>query len=399
MKKLFLIFLFLSGFINSQNLVPNWSFETYTACPNSSSALSNSTQWYGPTTNSSDYFNSCAPSYSFGVPYQSPVSFQNAKDGNAIAGIWVINSFGLNYREYLEVKLSDSLQNGVCYYGEFYANLHNKVKWACNNLAASFSYTQHTISNMSGYPPLYLPQHIIKYNNTIIKDTGNWVKVSGIYTAFGGEKYITIGNFKDDVNTDTARLCTGSGCYLGSYYYFDAVSVYSINPTGVLPWTYSNTTVAIGDSVYIGNTLGGGFTSNWYTLPGVFIKTGAGIYVKPVTTSTYVVQFTVCGVPRSDTLTVTVTGLGINELGFKSDELRISPNPNNGVFTLEILNDEFRIKDEELRIVNVLGQEIKRYKLQNKKQQVDLQEIDSGIYYLQLLQSGKTILVKKIVKQ
>ena len=166
-----------------------------------------------------------------------------------------------------------------------------------------------------------------------------------------------------------------------------------------MPWTYSNTSVAVGDSVYIGNTVGGTFTSDWYNYSGGFIKSGAGIYVKPVTTSTYVVQFTVCGVLRSDTVTVTVTGTGFDELRFNNDELRISPNPNNGIFDLEILSKEFVIADSEIRIVNVLGQEIRKEKLLSKKQTINLEELESGVYYLQLVKQGKALVAKKILKE
>ncbi len=147
---------------------------------------------------------------------------------------------------------------------------------------------------------LNLPQHIINYNNPVITDTLNWVKVSGLYTAARGEGYITIGNFKDDANTDT--LDTGHGTYQGAYYHLDAVSVYSVNPNGVLPWVYRDTTVNAGDSVYIGTQMGGTFSSSWYLPGGSFIKNGPGLYVTPTVSGNYIVQFTVCGVPRTDTL-------------------------------------------------------------------------------------------------
>jgi hypothetical protein len=228
-------------------------------------------------------------------------------------------------------------------------------------------------------------------------DIQNWVRVAGIYMATGGEQFICIGNFRDDTLTDTVTVSPMG--YYGSYMLIDAVSVYSINPTGTLPWTYRDTTVAVGDSVYIGNMMGGTFTSNWYTYGGTFIKSGSGIYVKPVTTSTYVVQFTVCGVSRSDTLKVSVTGVGIKEFGLLNEELRISPNPSNGIFDIEILSKEFILQESELRIVNVLGQEIKKEKLLSKKQQLDISELNNGIYFLQLIQQDKIILSKKIIKQ
>ena len=49
------------------------------------------------------------------------------------------------------------------------------------------------------------------------------MRVAGSYIATGGEKYLTIGNFKDDVNSDTTFI--ESGLYWGAYYYIDDVCV------------------------------------------------------------------------------------------------------------------------------------------------------------------------------
>ena len=54
------------GYLQSQNLVPNPSFETYTACPTAGSQIYYANPWTGPTTNSTGYYNSC--SSASGVP-------------------------------------------------------------------------------------------------------------------------------------------------------------------------------------------------------------------------------------------------------------------------------------------------------------------------------------------
>ena len=66
---------------------------------------------------------------------------------------------------------------------------------------------------------------ILQYGNPIINDTLNWIKVGGIFTARGGEQYITIGNFNDDNTTDTVFV-DSTGWNGGiAYYYIDDVSV------------------------------------------------------------------------------------------------------------------------------------------------------------------------------
>ncbi len=396
MKNILFIFLFLSFISKGQNLVPNYSFESYTICPISPGDPLPS-PWLMPTNNSTDYYNSCSPKgTTFNVPYAS-LGFQYAKQGVAFAGFYFLNGGGVGYREYAQIKLLDSLLSGKCYYVEFFVNSDNTNGWASNNVAANFSPNPYTTSGSGA--PLNVPLHITKYGNPVIHDTLNWVQVAGIYSAIGNEKYITIGNFKD--NSGTTIVTIPSGFAGVGYYFLDAVSVYSVNPSGPFPWSYPNATINFGDSVYIGNEMGGSFNSNWYTLPGpTFVKNAPGFYAKPAVTTTYVVTYTICGVAHSNTLTVTVNGgAGVNQFGVLSSEFVVSPNPNNGLITVEITNKEFVPEDASLKIINVVGEEIKKEKLNSKKQSLDLSELPNGIYFLELVSNGHTVSVNKIIKQ
>jgi hypothetical protein len=110
--------------LSAQNLVPNPSFETYTACPTGSSQLNKATPWVG-TNGSSDYFNSCA-----GPPINVPnaaYGYQQARTGNAFSGIYFINGYSVNYREYSQVKLTTPLTVGDCYLVKFYVNCVNRT--------------------------------------------------------------------------------------------------------------------------------------------------------------------------------------------------------------------------------------------------------------------------------
>ena len=60
-------------------------------------------------------------------------------------------------------------------------------------------------------------------SGNILSDTLNWVQINGEFYANGGEKYITIGNFKDDAHT--AFIQNTNGTWIYSYYYIDDVSV------------------------------------------------------------------------------------------------------------------------------------------------------------------------------
>ena len=407
MKKTFyilILFSFSRQFFGQTNLVPNWSFETYTVCP--PSTVKSAFPWTAPYNDNADYYNGCSTVNFYNVPHYGGLTgpysyfYLDAKEGQAYAGFF---TFQYGYREYIQVKLNDTLKNNGCYYAEFYASNQQSGKYKTNNIGASLLSNGYPDNGSSGNL-IPAAMHITNYGNPVLQDTAQWHKISGIYQATGNEKYILIGNFKDDSNTDTVNLYPpGTYPYIlspFSYIFVDAVSVYSINPNGALPWTYRDTTITSGDSVYIGNYVGGNFNPSWYTYSGSFIANNAGIYVKPTTTSQYIVQFTLCGVSRSDTVEVTVnSGIGIKELEISNSDLLVSPNPNNGLVSIEIQKKEFILQNCTIKICDVSNRQIKELKVRSKKQDIELHDIESGIYYLQLFQNGKILLTKKIVKQ
>jgi hypothetical protein len=58
------------------------------------------------------------------------------------------------------------------------------------------------------------------------------MQITGTFTATGGEKYLTIGNFKNDATTNKIKV-NNSADSCCSYYYIDDVSVYSDSVTGI----------------------------------------------------------------------------------------------------------------------------------------------------------------------
>jgi len=398
MKKLFyiiILFSFSRQIIGQTNIVPNSSFENQTGCPNGNGLLANAIAWFSPTGTTTDLFDSC--SMHSNVPYSQGQFYPPiySMSGHAYVGM---HQFGGN-REYAQAKLIDTLEANVCYYAEFFTRVCGVSPQAINSMGINFSSTSYT-----NYPPgpIQVPTQITRYNNPIIKDTLDWAQVNGIYVATGNEAYLTIGNFNDDQNTDSCFWHPTSPWAFGllSYYFVDAVSVYSINPNGTLPWSYKDTTIILGNSVYIGNYMGGNFNPAWYTYSGNFIANNSGITVTPTITSQYIVQFTVCGVPRADTIKVTVINdVGIAEQSMNSSDLIVSPNPNNGLINISISSKDFVLQNSTIKIYDMFNREIKNHKLLSKNQSVPIQDLNDGVYYLQLYQGDKMLLSKKIVKQ
>jgi hypothetical protein len=229
MKKItYILFFSIPAFnLSAQNLVPNSSFENYSTCPNSGGQINYASPWYSPTAGSTDYFNSCGA-----VGFQPSLNVwgsQNPRTGNAYAEIAVYGSVsGVSAREYLSVQLTDSLVQNKLYCVEFYVN-HSGISTfstmytpiAVSEIGLLLTSNPISTTNWNVLP--YTPQ-VVSPAGVVLNDTVQWVKVSGIYTALGGEKYITIGNFKNDLSTDTS-IVGRPGYDPQGYYFVDDVSI------------------------------------------------------------------------------------------------------------------------------------------------------------------------------
>ncbi len=232
MKKILSIILLICTFItNAQNLVPNGSFENYTNCPTNPAQIYLTFPWFQPRYyagidgSSTDLFNTCNNSV---VSVPSNVGgYQNARTGNGYAGFYGgIDT--LDYREYIEVPLDVALDTNKQYCVEFYVSLADKMQFAISNIGAYFSTDSLLDTAYSGYHALdYITPQIENPTIAILNDTTNWMLISGIYTASGGETFMTIGNFHNAANTNSQNLPWGS--FNGAYYYLDDVSVTQCN--------------------------------------------------------------------------------------------------------------------------------------------------------------------------
>jgi len=227
MKKIFaIIFIVVSFDLPSQNLVPNPSFETYTACPQDLNIGNPDNTKYAPpwqmaTDGTPDYFNGCNTG-NVGVP-NNFFGFQYARTGSAYMGLYVIIQQDINAREYLTSPLISALISGENYYISMYVNL-SRNHFASDRigiyLSSSYPDTMGVYDVNLGCACrniLQIPQ-VENYPGNLITDTLNWVQVSGWFTALGGENYITIGNF----SPDTLTTVLGNGT---SYFYIDDICI------------------------------------------------------------------------------------------------------------------------------------------------------------------------------
>ncbi len=216
-------------FCSPTNLVLNPQFDLFNSCPTGLSMINLASPWYQPTFATPDYFNTCAHSNTFVSVPANFMGTQTPFSGNGYAGACIYSrNFGNDtnacYREYLQAPLLSPLVAGRTYSVSFRVNLTDAAGWAISEIGAYLSPTPVTNFSYMGVLPV-IPQ-VENPSSNPLTSTNTWMLVQGLYTAVGGEQYLTLGNFHTDTAT-TAVPATGPETGL-SYYYFEDVHVESV---------------------------------------------------------------------------------------------------------------------------------------------------------------------------
>ena len=223
LRSSFILFAYLTSasICFSQELIPNGDFEEFTSCPTGQGQLDSLLHWFKPTGGTTDFYHACSPLSNFQVP-NNILGYQPALSGDGYAGAILYSSNTFNYREYMECKLNEPMVVGTPYYISINVNVPNYSKLATENIEVYFSDT--LITGVFGSSVLpYEPQLINSLG--LITDTVNWVELSWIYTANGGEEYMIIGNFNDDANSTTDFINPFVSGATQAYLFFDNISL------------------------------------------------------------------------------------------------------------------------------------------------------------------------------
>ncbi|HTL80228.1 MAG TPA: T9SS type A sorting domain-containing protein [Bacteroidia bacterium] len=222
-KCLFLgvVFLCVVLSVKSQNLVPNPSFEFDTGCSNG--YIYYAVPWINPTTASPDLYDTCNTFYCYDIPVNCEGE-EATHSGAAYAGIITKVNLSSNYAEYIQVKLLDSLFQGHNYCVKYYSSLAGRSEYA--TIGPQVFISDNPIS--SPFDTILIANPQIE-SSTIIGDTTNWTLITGVYSAHGGESYLTIGNFYGyQTNMFDSVGSPGNSV---AYYYIDDVSVTECDTT------------------------------------------------------------------------------------------------------------------------------------------------------------------------
>lgn len=157
----------------------------------------------------------------------------------------------------------------------------------------------------------------------------------------------------------------------------------TVNALPVLTVTSSSSLICVGQTASL--TVNGANTYTWN--PG---GPGISIAVSPTVTSTYTITGTDAnGCNNTSIITQSVSGcVGIDKLGIDNTELKVFPNPTNGLLYI------VGIKDTKVDIYNAIGELVYSLVLSKDNNEIDLINVNSGIYFIRI---GNT--VKKILKE
>jgi len=209
--------------ISAQNYLPNGDFELFSECPNAVSQINRVAPWFNPTISTADYFNICDTTGIVSIP-ENFIGSQWPQSGEAYAGIYVAQTGGEVYREYLKIALSETLTSNYPYKISWYVNLADYSSCAPSNVCVWLLNKQMVDYSTSGFllQPTLIEQNFCNLPGSVIDNKNEWLKIENYFYASGDEKYLIIGNNL----TDEFAGCFGAGGeYNAAYLYVDNFAI------------------------------------------------------------------------------------------------------------------------------------------------------------------------------
>jgi gliding motility-associated-like protein len=232
-----------------QNLILNGDFEEYWECPDDATQIERCKYVYNPCASvpsTSDYFNACYVPGSSGTPVGIPFTnqgYQFTKSGNGMAGFLCLDATNYQYREYIQLSLSEPTKCGKKYIFEGYFNLSNFYKYSIKNIG--FLFSESKINSNDYLYENYTPQYTDSL--TLISDTLDWVKLSFEYVADAQYNFLTVGLFlRDSINSYVEVNPNGLAQDYSSYFFVDDFSMREIDD---LSLSFPNIITPNGDGI------------------------------------------------------------------------------------------------------------------------------------------------------
>jgi outer membrane protein OmpA-like peptidoglycan-associated protein len=238
---------------SSENLVINNSFEKYEACPETHNPENMSHKlvpgWSYPSTAAPDYFNACSGGDA-GVP-NNFAGVSEANSGKAYVGA-ILSGTDEGRREYIQGQLIKPMLAGKKYCVSFFYRLASGSQLAVDQISVYFSNTEVITTSEEALP--LVPQ-LNNLDGLFLDNIEGWHEICYVYDAKGGEKYFTIGNFKNVENTNYVVIDKNISNQRNkkyAYYYFDDVVIRALENCNDCPCVQHDFESAIIDTFYTG---------------------------------------------------------------------------------------------------------------------------------------------------
>ncbi len=249
MKTLFTLSLFLLVAISGAmgqvvNLVPNGGFEAIFNPPAGEGDIYEAVGW--SNLNGGTVYPNATPDF-FHTSGTNGVQIPNtyagditALEGNGVAGFITYNFFVPNFREYIGIPLNQTTTPGTTYNVSFWLSNSQGNSYGSqgtNSIGAAFTIgapTQNVNQPLSLMPQIEIPT--VTYHN-------GWVNYSFTFVATDSYDHMTIGNFRDDLNTQ--RSTFNSGFNLANYF-IDMISVTDGSPLSIERLSLNRTSMSDG---------------------------------------------------------------------------------------------------------------------------------------------------------
>ncbi|MBL4667735.1 MAG: OmpA family protein [Flavobacteriales bacterium] len=227
MKNLLLSSFFLVATVCSAqtNLVPNPTFEKVEKKIKDVGEINVAIPWTSPTLVQADLYVPKTKNYYISIP-ENAYGEEKPMEGTGYAGIMAYSYKNKVPRSYLQVQLTEKLEAGREYCIKYHVSLADLSKYATNHLGVALTSKAMTANNSD---VLKFDNYIESRKLTVYDVQFYWTPICGVYKAKGGEEYLTIGNFTDDLKLVTKKVKRPRGFTkpqkYDAYYYIDNVSV------------------------------------------------------------------------------------------------------------------------------------------------------------------------------
>ena len=223
----------------AQNLVPNPSFEQVSEDAKEKDiktfGLINvfSEEWGGATEVAPDLFMEREKESKVTIPCND-YGYQDPADGVFYAGFRAYSKSPKLKRSYLQVQLTEKLEENQMYCVSFDLSLAHLSRYAVPDIGAILS--DRKIERGGTAPIVQKPDVQHKSNKSMVYMDG-WETVCGNFTGTGEEEYLVIGCFGGDASIEEEKVARSTGhrdCFIGkpqqpqAYYYVENVKVEAI---------------------------------------------------------------------------------------------------------------------------------------------------------------------------